>query len=240
MNAMKKADSLEEMAEPSSSTRMVRAALYDEVVQRLRQMILEGELAPGSRVPERILCEQLGISRTPLREALRALTSEGLIDMAPHRGATVSKLSASDLDNMFEVMEALEALSGELACERITDMGIAQVKRLHNEMLKHYKRRDRPEYFRFNQLIHETLVQAAGNAVLSSVYAALGARIRRARYMANLSEERWHQAVEEHEMILAALISRDAAQLGTLLKDHLRHKRQSLNAALIDNDSDAA
>lgn len=228
------------MTELPNSTRIVRAALYDEVVQRLRQMILEGELAPGSRVPERILCEQLGISRTPLREALRALASEGLIDMAPHRGATVSKLSARDLDNMFEVMEALEALSGELACERISEVGIAQVKHLHDEMLKHYKRRDRPEYFRFNQLIHEALVQAAGNAVLSSVYAALGARIRRARYMANLSEERWHHAVEEHEMILAALIDRDAVRLGTLLKDHLRHKRQSLNAALIDGESHAA
>nr|PZN02426.1 MAG: GntR family transcriptional regulator [Pseudomonadota bacterium] len=212
--------------------RIVRAALYDEVVQRLRQMIFEGELAPGSRVPERVLCERFGISRTPLREALRALASEGLIELAPHRGARVSRLSPTDLDHMFEIMEALEALAGELACVRITEAGIAHVKRLHEEMVRHYRQRNRPEYFRCNQRIHESLVQAAGNPVLSRLYASLGDRMRRARYMANLSEERWRQAVEEHEAILDALIRRDAARIGPLLKAHLHHKRIALNTAL--------
>lgn len=226
-------------SEPNNGMRIVRAALYDEVVQRLRQMIFEGELAPGSRVPERVLCEQFGISRTPLREALRALAAEGLIELAPHRGATVSKLSAAELDHMFEVMEALEALAGELACLRITDSGIAHVRRLHEEMVRHYEQRNRPEYFRCNQRIHEALVEAAGNPMLSRVYAGLGDRIRRARYMANLSEERWREAVEEHEAILEALIARDADRIGPLLKSHLHHKRVALNGALRSSEPQA-
>ncbi|MFO7190494.1 MAG: GntR family transcriptional regulator [Pseudomonadota bacterium] len=229
---MKNASAVPATLDPPQDMRIVRAALYDEVVQRLRQMIFEGELAPGSRVPERVLCERFGISRTPLREALRALASEGLIELAPHRGARVSRLSPTDLDHMFEIMEALEALAGELACVRITEAGIAHVKRLHEEMVRHYRQRNRPEYFRCNQRIHESLVQAAGNPVLSRLYASLGDRMRRARYMANLSEERWRQAVEEHEAILDALIRRDAARIGPLLKAHLHHKRIALNTAL--------
>lgn len=215
--------------------RIVRGELFDEVVQRVRQMILDGELAPGSRVPERLLCEQLGISRTPLREAMRALATEGLVDLTPRRGATVSRMSAADVNNMFDVMEALEALAGELACRKISDEGIAEIRRLHEEMLEHYRRHDRPAYFRLNQRIHEALVRAADNSVLAGVYTTLGARIRRARYMANLSDDRWQDAVAEHEMILDALARRDGKRLSALLKDHLRHKRNSLDAALKKN-----
>ena len=93
------------------------------MVERVRDLVLEGELAPGSRVPEKLLCEQFGISRTPLREALKVLASEGLLELLPNRGAVVTRLTARDVDEMFEVMGALEALSGELACGRMDDSG---------------------------------------------------------------------------------------------------------------------
>lgn len=210
---------------------IVRAALHDEAARRLRHMILEGQLAPGSRIAERAICEQLGISRTPLREALKVLASEGLVELLPHRGAQVSTLGREDIDHMFEVMGTLEALAGELACARITDAEVAAIHDAHEQMARHYARQERGEYFRLNQEIHERIVAAARNPVLANVYNTLSARIRRARYQANLSPARWRQAMEEHEAILAALAERDAARLSRILKEHLLHKRDFVKTA---------
>ena len=171
------------------------ATLHQELVAGLRDLIVEGELAPGARVPERQLCERFGVSRTPLREALKVLASEGLILLLPNRGARVAKLTAKDVEDMFQVMGALEALSGELACQRIEEAGIAEIRALHYQMLAHYARRQLSDYFRLNQQIHESIIAAAGNAVLSAQYQALSGRIRRARYLANMSRQRWDQAM---------------------------------------------
>ncbi len=210
---------------------IVRAALHDEAARRLRHMILEGQLAPGSRISERTICEQLGISRTPLREALKVLASEGLVELLPHRGAQVSTLGREDIDHMFEIMGSLEALAGELACGRITDAELAAIHDAHEQMAGHYARHERGEYFRLNQEIHERIVAAARNPVLANVYNSLSARIRRARYQANLSPERWRQAMEEHEAILIALTERDGPRLSHILKEHLLHKRDFVKTA---------
>ena len=100
-------------------------SLHDELVERLRELIVESTLEPGVRVPERELCERFAVSRTPLREALKVLASEGLLELLPHRGAQVTRLTAADLDEMFPVMGALEALAGELACTWITEAEMA-------------------------------------------------------------------------------------------------------------------
>ncbi len=110
-------------------------------------LIIEGELAPGSRLNERALCDRLGVSRTPLREAFRLLASEGLIELTPNRGAQVVALSESDIRDSFELMGALEALAGELACARITTDEIAQIKALTFQMLACHARRDLPAYY---------------------------------------------------------------------------------------------
>ncbi len=217
----------------AAPTPIARRALHDELVPRLRDLIFEGELAPGERVPERALCERFGISRTPLREALKILASEGLIDLKHHRGAAVSTLSAEEVDHMFEVMAALEALAGELACVHARDEEIAAVGKLHARMLGHHRRGELSEYFRCNQRIHEAIMEASGNPVLIHLYRTLSVRIRRARYMANLSRERWDQAVAEHEEILAALQARAGARLGRLLREHLRHKADVIKAVLL-------
>lgn len=198
-----------------------RAALHDEAVSRLRRMILEGDLAPGSRVPERDLCAELQISRTPLREALKVLASEGLVQLMPHRGATITKLSPQDLDHAFRVIEALEALAGELACERITDEEVAEIRALHEQMLVHYQNGTRPEYFRLNQAIHDHIVVAAANPILSEMHGNLSRRIQLARYMPNYSTARWRQAVKDHENMLKALEARDGERLARVLRHHL-------------------
>src|SRR5712671_2477015 len=147
------------------------ASLHGEVLARLRDYLVEGNLADGARVPERQLCEMLGISRTPLREALKVLASEGLVDLLPNRGARVRQFSEKDIRELFDVMGGLESLAGRLACENITDHEIADIERLHYEMYGFYLHRDMPSYFRVNQLIHQKIVRASRNAALLSTYA---------------------------------------------------------------------
>jgi len=207
-------------------------SLHERLVAGLRDMIVEGELAAGARIPERLLCDRFGVSRTPLREALKALASEGMVELLPNRGARVTRLTERDVDDMFQVMSTLEALSGTLACERITEPELAEIRALHYQMLAHYMRRQLPDYFRLNQAIHEAIMDAARNPVLKATYGSLAGRIRRARYVANMSEERWAAAVAEHEAILEALIALDAARLSELLARHLRNKSEVVRAAL--------
>src|ERR1700716_359205 len=158
-----------------------RLSLHDETVARLRTMITEGHLAPGSRIAERDLCDRFGISRTPLREALKVLASEGLVELLPHRGSRVTRLSAPELRDAFEIVAALEALAGELACQRITDAQVDEIAAVHARMEEHYRRGELTEYFACNQTIHEAINRAAGNPQLTGMYALLSNRVRRAR-----------------------------------------------------------
>lgn len=206
------------------------ASLHDEVLSRLRDYIVEGNLADGARIPERELCEKFGISRTPLREALKVLASEGLLELLPNRGARVRALTERDLIELFDVMGGLEALAGRLACEMISEAEIGEIERLHYEMYGCYLRRDLHGYFKFNQTIHHKIVDAARNAVLASTYSGFAGRLRRVRFSANMARERdrWSEAMREHEAILDALRRRAAQELSDILFQHLRNKRRAL------------
>jgi DNA-binding GntR family transcriptional regulator len=201
-----------------------RSDLHATVVARLRDQIVEGAVAPGARLAERELCVALGVSRTPLREAFKVLASEGLVELLPNRGARVAPFDDKDIEDMFQVMGSLEALAGRLACARIEPAELAEIAALHYEMLAQWTRRALPDYFRLNQAIHAAIVAAARNPVLAATYRGLAQRIRRARYLANLSAERWDEAVAEHAAILAALQARDGERLARLLEAHLANK----------------
>ena len=231
---------IESLGDPGAARRIEKRPLHEEVIDQLRDRIVEGELAPGARLNERVLCEQLGISRTPLREAIKMLAIEGLVELLPNRGAIVTPLKAANIADTLAVMGALESLAGELACAQAGEAEIAEIRALHFEMLAHHARGELSGYFRFNQLIHLKLIEASGNPVLTNTYRQLNANVRRARYMANLSQERWDAAVREHEEILAALVSRNAVRLKQLLADHLAHKVASVMAALEANAVAAA
>ncbi|WP_375596361.1 GntR family transcriptional regulator [Algihabitans albus] len=228
----------ERISDLQSVTPIARRSLHDELVARLRNMIVEGELRPGARLPEKELCSQFGVSRTPLREALKVLASDGLVEISPHRGATVVQISRADVEEMFPVMGALEALAGELACAKIDAAGIAEITALHHQMVAHYHRKERAEYFRLNQQIHERILQAAGNVTLSALHSSLAGRVRRARFLANMSPPRWQQAVEEHEEILAALTRRDGPRLADILRRHLEHKAEVVIANMTDAEAE--
>ena len=209
-----------------------RRPLHEETVDRLRDLIVQGELAPGSRLNERVLTARLGVSRTPLREAIKLLATEGLVDLLPNRGAVVAPIEPARIAETLAVMGALESLAGELVCAQTSDERLAEIRALHYEMLAMHARRDLDGYFRYNQAIHLKIVEASGNSVLAQTYRQLNANVRRVRYMANLSPERWDAAVREHEAILAALSGRDAARLKRLLRDHLAAKLASVLEAI--------
>ena len=207
---------------------ILRRPLHEEATDRLRDLIVQGRLAPGARLNERLLTAQLGVSRTPLREAFKVLATEGLVELLPNRGAIVSPIDAERLQETLAVMGVLEGLAGELACRNATDAQLNEIRALHYEMLAYHARGDLAGYFKFNQAIHLKLVKYSGNATLYNAYRQLNGTIRRARYMANLSKERWDEAVREHEEILAALGARDVKRIKVLLTDHLTHKLASV------------
>jgi len=226
------------IAKPADNgTNRAELSLHGEILTRLRDYIVEGNIPDGGRVPERLLCEMFGISRTPLREALKVLAAEGLIELLPNRGARVRQLGQRDLEELFDVMGGLESLAGRLACETITDEEITEIERLHYEMYGSYLHRDMHGYFQANQRIHERIVATSRNETLHGVYANLAGRIRRVRYSANFARERqrWTEAMREHEAILDALRRRAGSELADILFQHLRNKRtaavEHLNAA---------
>ena len=138
-----------------------RQVLHQEVAVRLRQRIVEGQLVPGAKLNERELAELLNVSRTPLREAIKMLAAEGLVELLPNRGAVVAQMAEQDVIDTFEVIAGLEGQSGELAAQRITESELAEIRALHYEMMAAFTRRDLPTYYRLNAQIHTQINAAA-------------------------------------------------------------------------------
>lgn len=207
---------------------LARPALAVELTDRLRNMIMEGELKAGEKIPERMLTERFGVSRTPVREAVKVLAAEGLVVLVQNRGAVVARLTVSELEEVFPVLAALEGVAGELACAHASDEEIAAVRRMNEEMHRAFDAGDRPLYFTLNQRIHSTILAAARNATLANQHQLVARRASRARYQANLTGSRWSQALAEHDMIVEALEARDGERLGRLMKEHMEHKLVSL------------
>lgn len=221
------------MTLPAEASQTIeRRSLHGELVERLRALITVGELANGQKIPERELCQRFGVSRTPLREALKVLASEGVVALRPNRGAVVNGLTAQELAHAFPVMGALEALAGEIACRMITDGELAKIRATHETMVAHWRRGELQAYFSLNRTIHEAILEATRNDVLISVYRSISRRIMSARYLANKSAKRWAQAVKEHEAILTALERRDGRALARILKSHLANKLGAVESAL--------
>ena len=204
-----------------------RRYLHDEVADRLRALIREGELEPRARVNELELAERFRISRTPLREAIKILATEGLLDLLPNRGARVASITPEEVNEMIEVVAGLEATAADLACRVITDEEVAAIEAKHLAMVEAWKRKDNPAYFTLNREIHEMIM----NETLQGIYANLSGRIQRARYAAHKTPEQWTKAVEEHERILNLLKERNGEQLAVTLRDHIRDKKPIILAA---------
>jgi DNA-binding GntR family transcriptional regulator len=205
-----------------------RQVLHQEVAVRLRQRIVEGHLAPGRKLNERELAESLRVSRTPLREAIKMLAAEGLVELLPNRGAVVAQMSEQDVSDTFEVIAGLEGQSGELAAQRITGEELAEIRALHFEMLAAHTRRDLPTYYRINAQIHTLINAAAANRVLTQTWSNVNARLQALRFRSNFDEAKWKRAVKEHDRMVDLLAARDAAGMRTLMITHLLHKRDAV------------
>jgi DNA-binding GntR family transcriptional regulator len=205
-----------------------RRPLHEEVADRLRAMITEGGLAPGARLNERVLCERLRVSRTPLREAFKVLAAERLVELSPNRGASVVALSRSDVEQLFELMGALEGLAGQLAAERRTDAELAEIRALHFEMLAAHARRDLPAYYALNRRIHVAISRCARNDMLAETYDSVNTRIQNLRFRSNFNQDKWNHAVREHQQMLEALENGNGSALRALLETHLRNKRDAV------------
>jgi DNA-binding GntR family transcriptional regulator len=215
---------MEEIAKPTDIDVQAPAGrkgkLHAAAAEKLRAMIVAGELAPGTRLREVQICSQLGVSRTPVREAFRTLAAEGMVELLPNRSVVVSGLKSSDAGELYEVVAALEALAGELACHRIGEAEIAEIAGIHSEMLGCYERRERAAYLDLNHQIHRRIVEIAGNSVLLATWESLVPRVERARAIANLDPGRWLAAVYEHSKMLTALARRDGPALAQLTREH--------------------
>lgn len=201
---------------------IARTTLHAEVTARLRSLIVESFIKPGERVPELEISKDMGVSRTPIREALKVLASEGLVELLPLRGAVVKSFSAKDAADMLEVMGMLESFAAQKACQA-EQKRIDHVLAMHEKMKVLYTKGKRPEYFELNQKIHDALVDMADNESLTMVHNTLSKRMRSLRYSGNSTPDNWRGALDDHELIAQALGQRDAKKMKKAVEAHFEN-----------------
>lgn len=211
-----------------------RNYLHDEVAERLRALIQSGEMRPHEKLNESELARRFGISRTPLREAIKILSSEGLLDLLPNRGAQVASISRQEIEDATEVIAGLEGMAGELICQHATDDEVELIEALHGEMAGAYRDGNAPVFFALNERIHRALIAASHNAILAEIYTSLSSRVQRARFTAHKTPEQWAKAMDDHERMIDLMRRREGAELGQLLRAHVRSKKPVIAAMFGD------
>jgi len=211
-----------------------RTSLHQQVANQIRTMILNHQLQPGDKIDESRLCEQFAVSRTPLREALKVLSNEGLIELLNHRGARVAVTRPEEVRQLFPLIGALEALAGELVCDNVTEGDIADLQSLHDAMLRCYQQQDYAGYATLNREIHLGILHLANNTALTALYQQLTIRTHAVRHVARKSLDEWQTAITEHENMLQFLRQRDGEALGKILRQHLKHKAEMVLSFLED------
>ena len=208
--------------------RLVPNSLHDEVAAQLRERIFAGELPPGTFLDEVRLAEQMSISRTPLREALKVLTAEGLVRHEPRRGCFVNEVTEQDLDEIFPVIGLLEGRCAYEAAQHASDADIEALDVLHQKLAKHARARRINEYYEANFAIHEAIIRLAGNRWLAGVIADLRKILRLARLQQLHAPGRLDQSLSEHLAVFAALKARDADGAEAAMRTHLQRQREAL------------
>jgi DNA-binding GntR family transcriptional regulator len=203
-------------------------ALYQQVAERLRNRIFAHELAPGAWVDEQTLAEEFGISRTPLREALKVLAAEGLVQLKPRRGCYVTEVSEQDLDEIFPVMALLEGRCAREATAKATVADLQRLAAIHADLERHAAANDADRFFETNQEFHQALQELAGNRWLTQLIEETRKFIKLTRRDSLNLDGRLKQSLAEHRNILAAVRRHDADEAGRLMHDHLLSGRAAL------------
>ncbi len=208
--------------------RLVQNSLHQEVASSLREQIFAGTLAPGSFLDEVALCERLKISRTPLREALKVLTAEGLLRHEPRRGCFVSVVTEQDLDDIFPVIALLEGRCAFEAARNASDADLYALGALHDKLQRQAKAGRITDYYATNFAIHEAIISLANNRWLSQSIADLRKILKLSRLQSLGAPGRLHQSLSEHMTVFAALKSRDSEGAETAMRTHLTRQREAL------------
>ncbi|RAI03842.1 GntR family transcriptional regulator [Acuticoccus sediminis] len=224
---------MSENAVPPSQVPAEGVPAAQRVLEALRERIVRGDLGPGDRIVERAVCAELGVSRTPLREALKLLEIDGLVDLSQNRGGRVRPFTEQEARQLFEVLAGIESTAAELATERVTPAGMAMLEALHTSMRTHYETEDLDNYFALNSQIHQAVIDFTGNDVLRRLHLSLMLRAKRGRYLAILDKRRWEQAMAEHEDLIDAIRRRNAADAGRIWRGHLIHTGQAVTGVLM-------
>lgn len=220
---------------PPPTAPLTLPALYQQVAERLRALIYAHRLKPGDWLDEQRLAAEFGISRTPLREALKVLASEGLVTLLPRRGCKVAALEEGELDDIFAVLAELESMACTLAAGRLTADDVQRLNDLHAELERCASARQTDRFFEANQAFHAQLQALAGNRWLAQLISDSRRRLKLTRRSSLDQQGRIKQSLLEHRAILAALTARDAPLAGRLMRQHILSGR----AALVDQAGEA-
>ena len=214
------------MTIPSTTTAPL--SLHEDVAERLRELIYSGELPPGAFVDEPALCERLAISRTPLREALKVLTAEGLMRHEPRRGCFVNQVTERDLDEIFPVIALLEGRCAFEAASRVNDADLRVLDGMHQRLRDCAAAGQIAAYYETNHVIHEAIIQLADNRWLAQVIADLRKILRLSRQQSLQVPGRLEQSLSEHMAVFAALQARDNSGAEAAMRTHLLRQRDAL------------
>ncbi len=208
--------------------RLVHNSLHDEVASRLRERIFAGDLAPGTFIDEVRVAEEMSISRTPLREALKVLTAEGLVRHEPRRGCFVAEVTEKDLDEIFPVIALLEGRCAYEAARNASDADLQALEALHQKLSRHAKAKRINEYYEANFAIHEAIITLADNRWLAQVISDLRKIVKLARLQQLHAPGRLEQSLSEHLAVFAALKARDPEGAEAAMRTHLTRQREAL------------
>ncbi len=212
--------------------RLVPNSLHHEVAATLREQIFDGTLAPGSFVDEAALCERLSISRTPLREALKVLTAEGLMRHEPRRGCFVNEVTERDLDEIFPVIALLEGRCAYEAARNASDAELNELDALHERLVRHARARRINDYYATNHIIHEAIIKLADNKWLAQVIGDLRKILKLARLQQLHAPGRLDQSLSEHLAVFAALKARDSEGADAAMRTHMTRQREALREVM--------
>jgi len=205
---------------------LARRALYEEVAEQLRQRIFARQLVPGDWIDELKIAAEMGISRTPLREALKVLAVEGLVAMKPRRGAYVAETSRDDVTQVYHLLALLESDGAAEVARKATDAQLAELQALHDRLERQLKQRD--AFFATNETFHFKLLEIAGNRWRQQIVTDLRKIMKINRHHSLFKQGRLEDSLAEHRAMMAALRARDARRVARLMKEHFEN---GLNAA---------
>jgi DNA-binding GntR family transcriptional regulator len=208
--------------------------LIEEIARVLRELIVEGKLEPGQRLSERDLGGRMGVSRTPLREALRLLAAEKLVEISPRRGARVALLDSALVEDVYPVLSCLERLAVDFACRQISDDALQNLAAMLARMKSARDRRDKHRFFTVSREFHEAILDAAGNVTLRALHRQLRGQVRRARFVSLASDAEWDEALREHRRIMTALRERNGAAAVEAISKHLHTNKRKVLRELAD------